>query len=164
MVRRATRGAVLAVAAVCVAAVLKAGEPPRAADTRDCAVVERPAAADEAALRDVARSWQEAYNAGDAPRVASLYAEDGQYLSAHVAARGREAIRAYFQRGIDAGGRIEAITVKDSGASGTLGWATGTYAANNAGQKVDGRIVLVLRKCAGAWLIVAHEVVVRDQP
>jgi uncharacterized protein (TIGR02246 family) len=141
-----------------------AGAPPCAAEAATCGPVERPSAADEAALRDVARAWQEAYNAGDAPRVASLYAEDGQYLSAHVAARGREAIRAYFQRGIDAGGRIEAITVTDSGASGTLAWATGTYAASNAGQKVDGRIVLVLRKCAGGWLIVAHEVVVRDQP
>lgn len=162
--RRAARTTIVTAAVGCAAAVLPAGEPPRAAGGRECAAVERPAAADEAALRDVARAWREAYNAGDAARVAALYAEDGQYLSAHVAARGREAIRAYFQRGIDAGGGIEAITVTDVGASGSLAWATGTYAANNAGQKVDGRIVLVLRRCGGAWLIVAHEVVVRDQP
>jgi uncharacterized protein (TIGR02246 family) len=124
----------------------------------------RVSAADGPALRQVAETWKDAYNAGDAARVAALYTEDGQYLSAHVAARGREAIRAYFQRGIDAGGHVEAIRVAEARSDGTLAYATGTYEAHNAGQKVDGRIVLVLESCGGRWLIVAHEVVVRDQP
>jgi len=119
---------------------------------------------DDPALRRVAEDWRVAYNSGDAPRVAALYTEDGQYLSAHVGARGREAIRAYFQRGIDAGGHVEAIRVLESRSDGTLAYATGTYEANNAGQEVDGRIVLVLEKCGEHWLIAAHEVVVRDQP
>jgi ketosteroid isomerase-like protein len=29
---------------------------------------------------------------------------------------------------------------------------------------VDGRILIVLRKVEGRWLIAAHETVVRDQP
>jgi len=124
----------------------------------------RVSGADDSSLRRVAEDWREAYNAGDAPRVAALYTEDGQYLSAHVGARGREAIRAYFQRGIDAGGHIEAIRVLASRSDGTLAYATGTYEANNAGQKVDGRILLVLEKCGERWSIAAHEVVVRDQP
>jgi uncharacterized protein (TIGR02246 family) len=138
--------------------------PQLAGSARDCGPFWGASAADAAAIRGVAQAWKDAYNAGDSARVASLYAEDGQYLSAHVAARGREAIQAYFQRGIAGGGHIDAVTVLDSGSDGTLAYAAGTYAANNAGQKVDGRILLVLRRCEDAWLIVAHEVVVRDQP
>jgi uncharacterized protein (TIGR02246 family) len=124
----------------------------------------RVSGVDDPSLRRVAEDWREAYNAGDAPRVAALYTEDGQYLSAHVGARGREAIRTYFQRGIDAGGHVDAIRVLESRSDGTLAYATGTYEANNAGQTVDGRILLVLEKCGDGWLIAAHEVVVRDQP
>ena len=142
---------------------LSAQPHPRADDASSCNPG-RVSAADGPALRQVAEAWKDAYNAGDAGRVAALYAEDGQYLSAHVAARGREAIRAYFQRGIDAGGHVDAIRVAEARSDGTLAYATGTYEANNAGQRVDGRIVLVLESCGGRWLIVAHEVVVRDQP
>jgi len=115
-------------------------------------------------LQVVADRWRDAYNAGDADRVAALYAEGGQYLSAHVHARGRDAIRAYFQRGIDAGGHVDRITVLESRTDGTLAYAVGTYEANNAGERVDGRIVLVLERCDQDWCIAAHEVVVRDQP
>jgi len=68
-------------------------------------------AASEPALQRTAENWKDAYNSGDASRVASLYAEDGDYLSAHVGAHGREVIRAYFQKGIDAGGHIDAVRV-----------------------------------------------------
>jgi uncharacterized protein (TIGR02246 family) len=146
-----------------VALALSAASIQGADDAPACSP-DRVSGADDPTLRRVAEDWRRAYNAGDAPRVAALYTEDGQYLSAHVGARGREAIRAYFQRGIDAGGHIDAIRVLDSRSDGTLAYATGTYEANNAGQKVDGRIVLVLEKCGDRWLIAAHEVVVRDQP
>jgi len=146
-----------------VALTLPAASFLRADGTRACNPA-RVSGVDDPALRRVAEDWREAYNSGDAPRVAALYTEDGQYLSAHVGARGREAIRAYFQRGIDAGGHVEAIRVLESRSDGTLAYATGTYEANNAGQEVDGRIVLVLEKCGEHWLIAAHEVVVRDQP
>ena len=120
--------------------------------------------ADDSSLGNIATRWRDAYNSGDAQRVASLYTPEGQYLSAHVHARGREAVRAYFQRGIDAGGHIDGIRVIDSRSDGTLAYAVGTYEADNAGQRVDGRILLVLEKRDQDWLIVAHEVVVRDQP
>lgn len=120
--------------------------------------------ADEPALKRISEDWKDAYNSGDAGRVAALYAEDGSYNSAHVAARGREAIRAYFQRGIDAGGHIDAVRVLESRSDGRLAYALGTYEATNAGRKVDGRVLLVLEKRSGQWLIAAHQVVVRDQP
>ena len=161
---RAMRRLAFGVAMAGVAAAAPMPVPQLADGTPDCGSSWKASAADDATFRGVAQAWKDAYNAGDAARVASLYAEDGQYLSAHVAARGREAIQAYFQRGIAAGGHLDAVTVLESGSDGSLAYAAGTYAADNAGQKVDGRILLVLRRCGDAWLVVAHEVVVRDQP
>lgn len=119
--------------------------------------------ADQALVR-VAEEWKAAYNAKDAAAVASLYTTDGYYLSAHVVAHGRAEIQAYFQRGIDAGGHIDAIQILSSGQSGDLGYTVGTYEATNAGQKVRGRNVVVLRKDGDRWRMVAHETAVADQP
>ena len=85
-------------------------------------------------------------------------------MSAHVVAHGRPEIRAYFQRGIDARGSIDAIQVLTSGHSGDLAYTVGTYEATNAGQRVRGRNVVVLRRVGDAWRMVAHETVVADQP
>ena len=51
----------------------------------------------------IAENWIQSYNAGSASRVAQLYTDDGYYVSAHVLAHGREAIRTYWERGIKAG-------------------------------------------------------------
>lgn len=116
------------------------------------------------ALRRVPEKWKDAYNARDAAGVAALYAADGYYVSAHVIAHGRPDIQAYFQRGIDAGGHIDSIQILASGHAGDLAYTVGTYEATNAGQKVRGRNVVVLRKVGEEWLMVAHETVVADQP
>ena len=150
-----------------VASLLAAAPPAASLQTTahdGCDANRHASPADDVSLRAVASAWKDAYNAGHAERVSSLYTNDGQYLSAHVHARGREAIRAYFQRGIDAGGHIEGIRVLDTKSNGNLAYAVGTYDANNAGQRVDGRLLLVLENCDGGWRIAAHEVVVRDQP
>lgn len=131
-----------------------AGSPRAAAATR----------LDAAGMQQIAESWRSAYNRGDAAQVAALYTEGGYYLSAHVLAHGRDAIRAYFQRGIDAGGHVDAIQILASDSSGDLAYCAGTYEATNAGQKVKGRILIIAKRVAGKWLIAAHEVVVADQP
>ena len=122
------------------------------------------AQADDAELRRIAERWKDAYNSGDAAKVAALYTEDGYYLSAHILAHGRKAIEAYWRRGIAAGGHIDFIKPLAVFQSGDLGYCPGTYQATNAGVTVDGRILIVLRKVKGKWLIAAHETVVRDQP
>lgn len=104
------------------------------------------------------------YNAGDAPKVAALYTPDTFYLSAHALAHGREAIRAYFDRGIRAGGHIDFIKPVAVFIAGDFVYCPGTYQATNAGITMDGRILIVLRKLDGRWLFAAHETVVRDQP
>lgn len=111
---------------------------------------------------DVARQWMEAYNSGDASRVAALYTDDAWYLSAHIEAHGRAAVRAYFERGIRAGGHLNNIRVLDEQYDARMAFVTATYEANNAGQLVNGRNVLVFRNVNGRWLIAAHTSVVAD--
>lgn len=120
--------------------------------------------ADEAAIRQVSENWIKFYNSGSAPQVAALYTEDGYYLSAHILAHGRQAIEAYWGRGIKSGGHIDFIKPLTLYYIGDLAYCAGTYQATNAGVTVDGRILIVLRKVNGKWLMAAHETVVRDQP
>lgn len=120
--------------------------------------------ADHEAIGKIAEDWRTAYNGGDAAKVASLYMKDGYYLSAHILAHGRQAIEAYWRRGIGAGGHVDFIKPLTVFASEGLGYAAGIYQATNAGVTVDGRILLVFRKINGKWVIAAHQTVVRDQP
>jgi hypothetical protein len=66
--------------------------------------------------------------------------------------------------GIMAGGHIDMIKPVAVFHSGNLGYSVGTYQATNAGITVDGRILIVVKKVGGKWLMAAHETVVRDQP
>jgi uncharacterized protein (TIGR02246 family) len=127
-------------------------------------VHERRMSVDEAAIWQISEDWVRLYNAGDPAKVAALYTEDGYYLSAHILAHGRQAIEAYWERGIKAGGHIDFVKPLTVYYSGDLGYCAGTYQATNAGATVDGRILIVLRKVNGKWLMAAHETVVRDQP
>ena len=118
----------------------------------------------DSGIPDIAEQWRVLYNAGDASKVAALYTEDGYYLSAHILAHGRNAIQAYWERGIKAGGHIDFIKPLEVFSSGDLGYAAGIYQATNAGVTVDGRVLLVFKRIGGKWMIAAHETVVRDQP
>jgi uncharacterized protein (TIGR02246 family) len=142
--------------------VLPIAAPPTAAPKPG--VHERPVSADEAAIRQVSEDWIRFYNAGDAAKVTALYTDDGYYLSAHILAHGRQAIEAYWERGIKAGGHIDFIKPLTLYYTGDLAYCAGTYQATNAGVTVDGRILIVLRKVNAKWLMAAHETVVRDQP
>jgi uncharacterized protein (TIGR02246 family) len=127
-------------------------------------VRDRPMSAEEAAIRQISEDWIRLYNAGDAAKVAALYTDDGYYLSAHILAHGRQAIEAYWERGIKAGGHIDFIKPLTLYYTGDLAYCAGTYQATNAAVTVDGRILIVLRKVNGQWRMAAHETVVRDQP
>lgn len=152
--------ALLFLAALCIAlptATAQTAAPKT--DTRG-----QPISADEAAIRQIPEDWIRFYNAGDAAKVAALYTDDGYYLSAHIMAHGRHAIEAYWERGINAGGHLDFIKPLTVYFTGDLAYCAGTYQATNAGLTVDGRILIVLKKVNGKWLMAAHETVVRDQP
>ena len=62
------------------------------------------------------------------------------------------------------GGHIDFVKPLTLYYTGDLAYCAGTYQATNASVTVDRRILIVLRKVNGKWLMAAHETVVRDQP
>ena len=140
---------------------------------------------DNAAIRKVADDFRDAYNRGDAPKVASLYTDGAYYLTQHYAdgiIEGRKNIQAYVQRGVDAHYRIDSIDVlkttcacatpmpslkaRIKGANPTrqcnFAYAIARYQSTNEGQKAMGVNLIVLRKLQNTWRIVAHESAVPD--
>lgn len=117
------------------------------------------------ALRAIAQQWMDAYNQGDATKVASLYAEDAYYLTQHFAdgiVHPRSMIQAYVQHGVDAHYHIDSIQVLMTSCSADLAYAITRYRSTNDAQKAMGVNLVVLRKIEGNWRIVAHEAAVPD--
>jgi len=114
--------------------------------------------AGEAAIREQTTSWEAAYNAGDANAIAALYAVDAVLLPpAAPAARGRDAILAFFQADIAASKKAGVVMNlgknTDVGVSGDLGWESGTYTVTVNGAVVDaGKFMSVSIKRDGKWL------------
>ena len=118
-------------------------------------------AAEVAAIHAVDQVWVKAYNAGDADTAAGLYDEQAVLLPpGAAAARGRPSIRSFLARDMAAlarDGLIFSLGAKpDGGASGDLGWASGTYVVKDkAGKVVDaGKYLSDSRKKGGKWLYV----------
>jgi ketosteroid isomerase-like protein len=118
-------------------------------------------AADETAIRAVNPEWFIAHQAGDADRLAGLYAEDA-VLNAPGAppVRGRTAIREAFAAEVAA---MQAAGLKNNqgpspefGVSGDLGWEWNSFTVTDqAGATVDtGKYVTVYARRDGKWLIV----------
>jgi uncharacterized protein (TIGR02246 family) len=118
-------------------------------------------AADEAAIRAVNPEWFAAHQAGDADRLAALYAEDA-VLSVPGAppVRGRPAIREAFAAEVAA---MTAAGLKNNqgaspefGVSGDLGWEWNTFTVTDqAGATVDtGKYVTVYARRDAKWLII----------
>lgn len=117
------------------------------------------------ALTQIAQNWKDGYNNGDASGVAALYAEDAYYLTQHYVTgivQGRPAIEAYVQNGIDAHYRIDSIEVLKVDCVGDFAYAITRYNATNGGQKAVGLNIVVMKKSADRWMIVAHESAVPD--
>ncbi|HUX11193.1 MAG TPA: nuclear transport factor 2 family protein [Terriglobia bacterium] len=111
-------------------------------------------------------AWKGGYNGGDADKVAALYAEDAFYLTQHFATgivHGLANIKAYVKRGIDAGYHLDSLQIISVDCSGdNMFYAITRYDATNAGQKVFGVNLVVAKRDAGGWRIVAHEAAVPD--
>jgi len=120
---------------------------------------------DESALRRIPVHWKDDYNNKDAAGVASLYSESAYYLTQHFVSgvvHPRAKIQAYVQRGADAGYHIDSIEMLSLECSGDFAYTITRYLATNGGEKAMGVNLVVLRKIAGKWLIVAHEAAVPD--
>jgi uncharacterized protein (TIGR02246 family) len=115
------------------------------------------AISDEAAIRAQSRSWEAAYNGGDAKAVAAQYAEDAQLLPPGASGvNGRAAILAFFTKDIASSAAAGAVFVvnpkTDVGVSGNMGWESGTYKVTVKGAVVEtGKFLSVSRKKDGKW-------------
>jgi ketosteroid isomerase-like protein len=102
------------------------------------------------ALDRVLRDYETAWQARDAEKLASLFAEDGFVLaSRRPPARGRAAIREVYT---NKGGPL-ALRALDYAMSGNTGWIIGAYGQD--ASKDGGKFVLALKKVKGRWMIAA---------
>ncbi|MGZ4788029.1 MAG: nuclear transport factor 2 family protein [Terriglobales bacterium] len=109
------------------------------------------------AVRD---AYIAAYNAKETDKVAALYAADAILQTPDGTFNGRDAIRAYIQTGFDrGGGDLQVVSTRTTG-DADMQYDTGDYSQKLNGKELKGRYLVVLRKAAGKWLIVAHADVV----
>jgi ketosteroid isomerase-like protein len=111
----------------------------------------------------IAATWLAAYNGPDGNALSPLYSVDAQYISAHVpglVANGRDNVIANFQKGMSSGGHLESLEVLAINHSCDVATVLCQYNANNGGQRVSGRTLLILKKIGGKWLIALHMTVV----
>lgn len=146
------RSLVLATASILVLAACAQSAPPAS---------KTDPAAEEAAVRAVNAAWFKAYTAGDAAGVAATYADDAVVSPAGAAAaRGTEAIRAFFEQDIAsvkaAGVTYAPDPATEVGVSGDLAWEAGTFKISAPdGAVVDtGKFTTVLARRDGTWKIV----------
>jgi ketosteroid isomerase-like protein len=114
--------------------------------------------ADQAAIHAGDQAHVDAYNAGNVDGIIAVYADDAVLMPQDApAAVGHEAIRKYYTASIasaKAAGTTTTIGDYVSGASGNLGWSSGTFTdAGPGGVAVDtGKFLSTWRKTDGKWL------------
>ncbi len=118
-----------------------------------------------AEFQKLAEQWRLAYDSKDAKNLIPLYAENSEYISAHVngyIARGLDAVIKNFQKGIDGGGFLDTIEVLSITSSCNIAAVVTRYTGTAGGRKVDGRNLLVWKMIDGKWLVVTHMTAVRE--
>lgn len=127
------------------------------------AVNAMPVAASEktevAAIHAVDQGWLKAFKAADGEAFARLYHEDAVLMPPNApAVKGRAAIRDYLvkeaQGASKAGMAFSFGDKSDGGASGNLGWSSGTYSVKDKDGKVveTGKFLSVNKKVNGKWV------------
>jgi uncharacterized protein (TIGR02246 family) len=116
---------------------------------------------DVAALQAVDKNWEKSYNGGNADAVASLYDEQAVLLPPGApAVTGRAAIKAFFAKDIAESQKAGVAFVlgpnPSGGATGDMGWQSGTYVVKDKAGKVleAGKYLSVSKKKDGKWLYV----------
>jgi ketosteroid isomerase-like protein len=111
----------------------------------------------------IAERWLAAYNGTDAKQLEALYTQEAQYISGHVrglVAAGRDKVIANFQKGMSQGGHIDVLQVLSVTQSCDIATVLCEYEATNAGQKANGRTLLLMKRSGTQWHIYLHMTVV----
>ena len=112
--------------------------------------------ADEAAIREQNRKWQELIAAKDAKGVAALYAEDGELLPPNAPkAAGREAVEKGWEGFMGLPGMTLSFETEKFvfAKSADLAVETSTYKFTAGGQTDTGKAVVTWTKRKGKWYV-----------
>lgn len=149
-------------AIVVVAGCTKSEKPP--ADTAAAAAASTTSpgsATDDSTVRDLNATWFRVFNAHDAGALAALYADDAVLMvPGSPAARGREAIKAAYQKDMDAMAKSGYLNNQgndsESAVSGDLAYESNTFnVTDKTGKKIEaGKYVTVFAKRNGKWMII----------
>jgi ketosteroid isomerase-like protein len=119
------------------------------------------AAKEVAALQTVDKNWEKSYNGGNADAVANLYDEQAVLLPPGApAVTGRAAIKAFFAKDIAESQKAGVAFIlgpnPSGGATGDMGWQSGTYVVKDKAGKVleAGKYLSVSKRKDGKWLYV----------
>jgi ketosteroid isomerase-like protein len=125
----------------------------------------RPSTAEDfaAEMQRMRDTWVQEFNAGHADRVASLYAPEAVLMRWDGSVHGYDSILAEMQRSIGAGSHDYVVHSLHTERSGDLGYDTGAYNVTLRDRVVEGNYVLVVKRIAGQWKIIAHASVANPQ-
>jgi uncharacterized protein (TIGR02246 family) len=99
-------------------------------------------------------AFMAAFNRGDAAGVAALYTEDGQLLPPNAGfMKGRQAIQAFWQGGMDMGLKAAKIEIVEVEGHGDTAIEVSTYTLyGEGGQALDeGKYIVIWKKEGGQW-------------
>ncbi|WP_414828974.1 YybH family protein [Alteromonas sp. H39] len=108
------------------------------------------------AIHAVNDRFMQAWQAGDAQKVASLYTKDAVFMVPGMAPlEGRQAIQDYIQNGMDAGLTGIALTPREIQSHGSNAHEIGTYTLTTAeGNVADkGNYVVIWKRVNGKWYL-----------
>jgi uncharacterized protein (TIGR02246 family) len=109
------------------------------------------------AIEEGDASFVDAFNNGDAAKVASFYAEDAAlFPPGEQRVDGRQAIQAYWKGAMDAGLSDLSLQVVEVGSDGDLAYEVGRLsvdvpAEDGDAKTVEGKYVVVWKREAGGW-------------
>jgi ketosteroid isomerase-like protein len=101
------------------------------------------------------KTWEEAFNAGDLEKLASIYTDDARVLGPNAEmSRGKVGVEAAF-RGMIATGFKGSLKPSETMVAGDIGYSIGAYEARDAkGAVVDrGKYMETFRNVGGEWKI-----------
>jgi uncharacterized protein (TIGR02246 family) len=117
------------------------------------------------ALNKLAAEWAAGFNAKDAAKVASLYADDAVLMPPNLPmVKGRASIEAHFKGEIQQGVTNLQLKPMESAISGSQAFEAGTSTATVPGGQTDvGKYLVVLKRVGNDWKI-AYDIYNSDAP
>jgi ketosteroid isomerase-like protein len=109
-----------------------------------------------AAIKRIRETWVQEFNAGQADKIAALYAPEAVLMRGNGSLHNRESIQAEWQRSITIEARNYVVESLHSEGSGDIGYDTGMYNVDLPHHLAEGNYLLVIQRIEGEWKIVAH--------